>query len=119
LLQRSPEHQPTSVKQLALSRPSIVFKDIAWREGTERTLRSRFAALRVSPAHRDYWKAEPNAEEWLLIEWPQSEKEPTKYWRATLPANTTLKALIKIAKHRWIIERDYEGAETRATTGTL
>jgi SRSO17 transposase len=108
LLQRSPEHQPTSVKQLALSLPSTAFKNIAWREGTERTLRSRFAVLRVRPAHRDYWKAEPNAEEWLLIEWPQSEKEPTKYWMATLPANTTLKALIKIAKHRWIIERDYE-----------
>jgi SRSO17 transposase len=108
LLQRSPEHQPTSVKQLALSLPATAFKNIAWREGTERTLRSRFAVLRVRPAHRDYWKAEPNAEEWLLIEWPQSEKEPTKYWMATLPANTTLKALIKIAKHRWIIERDYE-----------
>ena len=71
-------------------------------------MRSRFAALRVRPAHRDYWQAEPHAEEWLLIEWPKSEKEPTKYWISTLPANTTLKALIKIAKHRWIIERDYE-----------
>ena len=108
LLHRSPEHQPVSVKQLAMSLPSTSFKSITWREGTEQKLRSRFAALRVRPAHRDYWKAEPNAEEWLLIEWPQSEKEPTKYWISTLPANTTLKALIKIAKHRWIIERDYE-----------
>src|SRR6202049_1696554 len=108
LLQRSPEHQPISVKQLALSLPSTAFKNIAWREGTERTLRSRFAVVRVRPAHRDYWKAEPNAEEWLLIEWPQSEKEPTKYWMATLPANTTLKALIKISQTRWNLHRDYE-----------
>jgi len=71
-------------------------------------LQSRFAAVPVRPAHRDYWKAEPHAEEWLLIEWPRGEKEPTKYWVSTLPPTTKLKALIKMAKHRWIIERDYE-----------
>src|ERR1700730_3605485 len=36
------------------------------------------------------------------------EAEPTKYWISTLPLNTKLKDLIKMAKHRWIIERDYE-----------
>ena len=108
LLHRSPEHQPVSVKQLAMSLPPTAYRDITWREGTEQKLRSRFAAVRIRPAHRDYWQAEPHAEEWLLIEWPKSEKEPTKYWISTLPENTTRKALIKIAKHRWIIERDYE-----------
>jgi len=72
LLHRSPEHPPVSVKQLAMSLPPAAFKNITWREGTERKLRSRFAALRIRPAHRDYWQAEPHAEEWLLIEWPQS-----------------------------------------------
>ena len=91
-----------------MSLPSTVFKNITWREGADRKLQSRFAAVRVRPAHRDYWKAEPHAEEWLLIEWPRGEKEPTKYWVSTLPPTTTLKALIKMAKHRWIIERDYE-----------
>jgi SRSO17 transposase len=91
-----------------MSLPSTAFKEITWREGTHRKLQSRFAAVRVRPAHRDYWKAEPHAEEWLLIEWPRGEKEPTKYWVSTLPPTTTFKALIKTAKHRWIIERDYE-----------
>jgi hypothetical protein len=63
---------------------------------------------RLRPAHRDYWKAEPHAEEWLLIEWPQGETEPTKYWISTLPATTALKALVKMGKQRWIIERDYQ-----------
>jgi SRSO17 transposase len=108
LLQRSSEHQPVSVKQLAVSLPTNAFQKVTWREGTDRKLQSRFAAVRVRPAHRDYWQAEPHAEEWLLIEWPPSETEPTKYWIATLPASTTLKTLVKIAKHRWIIERDYE-----------
>ena len=108
LLQRSTEHQPVSVKQLAMSLPSTAFREITWREAGERKLRSRFAAVRVRPAHRDYEQAEPHQEEWLLIEWPRKEKEPTKYWVSTLPPTTKLKALIKMAKHRWIIERDYE-----------
>ena len=108
LLQRTADHQPVSVKQLAMKLPSRAFQDITWREGTERKLRSRFAAVRVRAAHRDYEKAEPHAEEWLLIEWPHGEPEPTKYWMSTLPSRTPFKALVKMAKHRWIIERDYQ-----------
>ena len=108
LLQRSIGHPSVSVKQLAISLPSTAFKEITWREGTDRKLQSRFAAVGVRPAHRDNEKAEPHPEEWLLIEWPRGEAEPTKYWLSTLPVNTKLKALVKMAKHRWIIERDYE-----------
>ena len=108
LLQRTADHQPVSVKQLAMNLPASAFRDITWREGVDRKLQSRFAAVRVRPAHRDDERAEPHAEEWLLIEWPRGEAEPVKYWISTLPANTKLKALVKMAKHRWIIERDYE-----------
>jgi SRSO17 transposase len=108
LLQRTTDHQPVSVKQLAMSLPATAFREITWREGTDRKLRSRFATVRVRPAHRDYWKAEPHAGEWLLIEWPRGEAEPSKYWISTLLPDTRLKALVKMAKHRWIIERDYE-----------
>ena len=108
LLRRDNQHQPVSVKQLALTLPSSTWKQITWRQGTERPLRSRFAAVRVRPAHRDYWKAQSHPEEWLLMEWPRGVAEPTKYWLSTLSAQTKLQALVKIAKHRWIIERDYE-----------
>ena len=107
-LQRNADHQPISVKQLALGLPSSVWKDIAWRPGSHETLRSRFVALRVRPAHRDEKRTVPHPEEWLLIEWPKKEPEPTKYWLSTLPIQTSLKSLVKMAKHRWIIERDYE-----------
>ncbi len=108
LLQRTADHQPVSVKQLAMKLALTAFKQITWREGSDRKLQSRFAAVRVRPAHRDYWKAEPHAEEWLLIEWPRGEAEPSKYWISTLPSDSSLRALVKMAKHRWIIERDYE-----------
>jgi SRSO17 transposase len=108
LLRRDKQHQPISLKQLAESLSATTWRSISWREGTKQKLRSRFAALRVRVAHRDYWRSELPAEEWLLIEWPTQESEPTKYWLATLPADTKLAALVKLAKHRWIIERDYE-----------
>jgi SRSO17 transposase len=107
-LQRDADHQPVSVKQLALGLPSAAWKDIAWRQGSRETLRSRFAAVRVRPAHRDYKRTEPHPEEWLLIEWPKKEPEPTQYWLSTLSEKASLKSLVKMAKHRWIIERDYE-----------
>jgi len=108
LLRRSANHRPVSVKQLAMSLSGEAYKELTWREGTDRKLRSRFAAVRVRPAHRDYWKSEPHAEEWLLIEWPKGEPEPVKYWISTLPAGIGLKALVKMAKQRWIVERDYQ-----------
>ena len=107
-LQRDADHPPISAKQLALDLPSSAWKEIRWRQGSEKTLRSRFVAVRVRAAHRDYKRTEPYPEEWLLIEWPKKESEPTKYWLSTLPEKTSLKSLVKIAKHRWIIERDYE-----------
>jgi SRSO17 transposase len=108
LLQRDNKHHPVSVKQLAESLPAGVWKRVTWRQGVNQKLSSRFAAVRVRPAHRDYWRAEPHAEEWLLIEWPKGEREPTKYWVSTLPSETSLNELVRMAKHRWIIERDYQ-----------
>jgi SRSO17 transposase len=78
LLRRDGEHHPISVKTLAHELPPEAPHNITWREGSADWLASRFARLWVRPAHRDTWRAEPRAEEWLLIEWPQGEPEPTK-----------------------------------------
>jgi SRSO17 transposase len=108
LLQRDAKHQPVSVKELALALPAETWKKVAWRQGVRQKLQSRFAVLRVRPAHRDYERSTPHAEEWLLIEWPNGEAEPTKFWFATVPADISLTELVHLAKHRWIIERDYQ-----------
>ena len=73
LLQRDSKHQPVSAKELATSLPAEAWHRVTWRQGVKKKLQSRFAALRVRPAHRDYWRAEPHPEEWLLIEWPSDE----------------------------------------------
>jgi SRSO17 transposase len=107
-LRRNKNHQPVSVKQLAESLPPQEWKTVTWREGIKKKLRSRFAATRVRPAHRDFERSEPHPEQWLLIEWPKGESEPTKYWFSTEPADISRRDLVKLAKHRWIIERDYQ-----------
>ena len=108
LLRRDKQHQPLSAKELALCLNAADLRRVSWREGTRGMMRSRFAALRVRVAHRDYWRSEPRPEQWLLIEWPAPEKEPIKYWLSNLPATISLRNLVAIAKLRWRIERDYE-----------
>jgi SRSO17 transposase len=77
---------------LRFSLSSRARRKITWREGTAQALSSRFARVRVRAAHRDYWLAESRPEEWLLIEWPEGEKSPTKYWFSTFPPNIPLSA---------------------------
>ena len=107
-LRRSPEHRPVSAKELAQSLSQRAWRTITWREGSRAALTSRFAAVRVRPAHRDTLRSEPWPEEWLLIEWPEGAKEPSKYWLSNLPPRTALKDLVHTAKARWLIERDYQ-----------
>jgi len=107
LLRRDGKHQPISVKKLAIGLPTDAWRQVTWREGTAEPLCSRFARVRVRPAHRDYWLAESRPEEWLLIEWPQDAEAPTKYWFSTLPVNIALNKLVDTVKLRWRIERDY------------
>ena len=108
LLRRDGRHQPLSVKELALCLSPSDLHRVSWREGTRGTMRSRFAALRVRVAHRDYERSQAREEQWLLIEWPTAEKEPTKYWLSNLPASIRVRKLVATAKLRWRIERDYE-----------
>ena len=103
-LRHSPKHKPVPARKLALSLPRRAWRTIGWRDGTSERLASRFARLRVRAAHG----GRPHAEEWLLIEWPKGEKEPTKYWLSTLPADIAFERLVDLTKLRWRIERDYQ-----------
>ena len=107
-LRRDATHRPVTVKELAFGLPAKAWRTIAWREGSNAPLRSRFARLRIRIAHRDFKRSEPWPEEWLLIEWPKGEKEPTKYWLSTLPRHIGFARLVELAKLRWRIERDYQ-----------
>src|SRR4051794_10791216 len=107
-LRRDAARRPLAAGRLAAGLPAGAWKAVTWREGTAGPLASRFAAVRVRPAHDDFRLSEPRAEEWLLAEWPEGEDEPTDYWLSTLPETATLEGLVATAKLRWRIERDFE-----------
>ena len=101
----APQDLATVAKQL----PKTAWKKVTWREGTRGPQRSRFAKLKVWAAHG--WRAQMHPQrvaEWLLVEWPEGETEPTKYWLAQLgPGSPGLRRLVTIAHARWRIEMDY------------
>jgi SRSO17 transposase len=96
-----------SVKGWAQARAKD-FRRVTWREGSKGKLSSRFAAWRVRPAHRLSAGQEPLAVCWLVVEWPEGEAGPTKYFFSNLPANTSLRRLVRTAKGRWWIEHSYK-----------
>jgi len=117
-LRRDKEHPAVEAKAWAMTLPTETWHDVTWREGTKGQLASRFTAARVRPAHlvgcgvptaphRDYWRNTPWPEVTVLAEWPEGEPEPTKIWFANMPACTPLAELVRLAKLRWRIERDY------------
>ena len=107
LPRRDDAHQPVSAKTLAMQLTAEAWQPVTWREGSNTPLRSRFARLRVRPAHDDARRGEPAAEEWLLIEWPDGASEPDQYWLSTLSADISFERMVDLTKLRWRIERDY------------
>jgi SRSO17 transposase len=104
---RRDEPDLISAKEVMLGLPKQAWRTVRWREGSADWLSSRFARVRIRVGHN---KLDPQtlSSEWLLIEWPEGEAEPTKYWLSTLPENVSFRRLVDAAKLRWRIERDYQ-----------
>jgi SRSO17 transposase len=83
-------------------------RKVTWREGSKGKLSSRFVAWRVRPAHKLSAGQEPLAPCWLLVEWPEGEVAPTKYFFSNLPEGTSLRQLVRTAKGRWWVEHSYK-----------
>lgn len=115
---RQPRYQdpPISVKEILAGFGEDAFTEVTWRHGTRtRTdnpnaaMSSRFASIRVRPANRNIAADDDGTlpAEWLIAEWPSGATEPSDYWLSTLPADTPLAELVRLAKIRWRIEHDY------------
>jgi SRSO17 transposase len=69
---------------------------------------SHFLAIRARPANRGIPRAPGSLLTcWLLAEWPPEAEEPAGYWLSTLPPDTPIAELVRLAKIRWRIEHDY------------
>jgi len=113
---RRDEPDLISAKEVALGLPKRAWRTIRWREGSAERLSSRFARVRVRVGHNKL-VPEKLSPEWLLIEWPVGEAEPTKYWLSTLPEDVSFQRLVDVAKQRWHIERDYQDLKQEVGLG--
>jgi SRSO17 transposase len=97
------------LKTIAQRLSTSAWKKVKWRAGSRGPQRSRCVELQVWAAHG--WKAQEHPEraaEWLLIEWPEGESAPAKYWLARLgDGRPGLRRLVTLAHARWRIEMDY------------
>ena len=100
------DDEPMTATDLAKSLPKRSWRTIAWRDGTNAPLVSRFARARVRANGEGTTGEEP--EEWLIVEWPKDEKDPAKFWLCTLSKDIDFEPMIDITMMRWRIERDYQ-----------
>ena len=101
--------RPQSLEGVVRALPASAWRTVAWRQGSQGVQRSRFAQVQVWAAHG--WREQahpPRVPEWLLVEWPREEDQPTKYWLAQLGSQPLgLRRLVRTAKGRWRVEQDY------------
>lgn len=107
-LQLESEHKPVPVSTFALERGRKGLSTVTWRQGSKGPQRSRFGFVRIHTAHGHTKGEPPGSEQWLIYEWPRDEDEPTKFWLSTLPEDLSKRRLVKMAKVRWRVERDYQ-----------
>jgi SRSO17 transposase len=100
-----PDCPPVAIRELCRT---LSPRRVGWRQGSLGWQAGRFAAVRVRTAHRHLKGAAPGEEQWLLCEWRQDDAEPTKFWLSNLPARTSMQRLVRLAKLRWRVERDYQ-----------
>ena len=100
-----PDHPAISVKELSTM---LTRRSVSWREGSRGWQSSRFAAVRVHTAHGYSKGAAPGEKQWLLCEWRDDGVAATKFYLSNLPPRTSLQTLVRLAKLRWRVERDYQ-----------
>jgi SRSO17 transposase len=64
--------------------------------------------MRVVVEHDDGGTPARREDLWLLIEWPDDERDPTHYTLSSLPRTTSAKQLVRLVKERYRTERVYE-----------
>lgn len=97
-----------TAKEIGLGLDRSAYRRYTWREGTRGSLSSRFALCRVAVPAQQGDSATTSRVEWLVIEWPDSEKEPCKFVLTTLGEKMRHEEIIRLIRERYRTERVYE-----------
>ena len=95
-----------SVRAIAEQLPRRAWRIVSWRNGQHRPWKARFAAIRATPAPR--WPHRRAPEVWVLFERDLGTTPRIKTYLITLPPSASLRALVRLAHHRWAIEQQYQ-----------
>jgi len=100
--------KPQAVAEVIAALPKKAFRKVTWRDGTKHKLSSRFCFVRVQTTHDDGIPLAIREPLWLVAEWPEDEKQPSKFLLTTLPRRMSKKEIVRLLKERWRTERMYE-----------
>lgn len=110
----APEAVPTSVAAWAAQQSLGAWRRVTWQNGQNRPWAAQFVAGRVTPVV--LWRRKQRLQAlWLLCQRPVGATAPSKhdkYFVSSLPATTTLRALVRAAHQRWAIEQQYQDLKT-------
>lgn len=104
-VQRPGLARPESVRAIAAQLPRRAWRVIQWRNGANRPWKAQFAAVRATPTPR--WPHRRPIELWVLFERDLGATPRVKTYFVTLPLTASLRALVRLAHHRWAIEQQY------------
>jgi SRSO17 transposase len=85
--------------------PRRAWRVVTWRNGHNRPWKAQFAAVRGTPTAR--WPHRGGTEIWILFERDLGATPRIKTYFVSLPGTASLRALVRLAHHRWAIEQQY------------
>lgn len=102
-----PDQAPVSVRALSDGLPAAAWRRVAWRNGANPPWEAEFVAVRVTPAS-EWRRRELAPEVWLLCERGLGPTGRRKHYLVSLPANASLRQVVRLAHQRWAIEQHYQ-----------
>jgi SRSO17 transposase len=94
-----------AVRSIAEQLPRRAWRMVSWRNGHNRPWKAHFAAVRGTPTAR--WPHRRSPEIWILFERDLGATPRVKTYFVSLPATASLRAVVRLAHHRWAIEQQY------------
>jgi SRSO17 transposase len=110
--QKRSRGEPVTARAIAEGLSPRAFRTVTWRDGTmpgkRGRLRSRFHFCRVKVAHDDGTDPASREPVWLIVEWPEGERAPTKFALTTLRRTMSKKQIVRLLKERYRTECVYK-----------